>query len=161
MPTEMRISVGVIPSRTVLLPEPPNASSPMRSKRLRTTQAHRELYHLKPIQDGEGFGLTALHFEAESGACTLALALEDWTIGMALRQDSQYQTDATLMRVWKAATLRAPSAAAVILSFRVSSERISNQPVCGSHIVPRIVRMPRIGSSIAAAPEHPPAMRSE
>src|ERR1700757_2148042 len=61
----------------------------MGSKRLRTTQAHRELDHVKPIQDGEGFGLTPLHFEAESGAWTLALALEDWTIGMALRQESQ------------------------------------------------------------------------
>src|ERR1700748_3837103 len=61
----------------------------MRSKRLRTTQAHRELDYLKPIQDGEGFGLTPLHFEAESGAWTLASALEDWTIGMALRQESQ------------------------------------------------------------------------
>ena len=30
----------------------------MRSKRLRTTQAHRELDHGEPIQDGEGFGLT-------------------------------------------------------------------------------------------------------
>ena len=29
----------------------------MRSERLRTTQAHRELDHLKPIQDGKGFGL--------------------------------------------------------------------------------------------------------
>src|ERR1700757_680548 len=61
----------------------------MGSKRLRTTKAHRELDHRKPIQDGESFGLTPLHFEAESGAWTLALALEDWTIGMALRQESQ------------------------------------------------------------------------
>ena len=61
----------------------------MRSESLRTTQAHRELDHLKPIQDGKGFGLTPPHFEAESGAWTLALALEDWTIGMALRQESQ------------------------------------------------------------------------
>src|ERR1700730_16156899 len=61
----------------------------MRSKSLRTAQAHRELDHFKPIQDGKGFGLTPPHFEAESGAWTLALALEDWTIGMALRQESQ------------------------------------------------------------------------
>src|SRR5215469_7070151 len=39
----------------------------MRSERLRTTQAHRELDHLKPIQDGKGFGLTPLYFKAESG----------------------------------------------------------------------------------------------
>jgi hypothetical protein len=65
----------------------------MRSKSLRTTQAHRELDHFKLIQDGKGFGLTPPHFEAESGAWTLALALEDWTIGMALRQESQ--TEAT------------------------------------------------------------------
>src|SRR6202023_1208203 len=58
-------------------------------KSLRTTQAHRELDHFKLIQDGKGFGLTSLHLEAESGAWTLALALEDWTIGMALRQESQ------------------------------------------------------------------------
>jgi hypothetical protein len=51
----------------------------MRSKSLRTTQAHRKLDHLKPIQDGKGFGLTPPHFEAESGAWTLALALEDRT----------------------------------------------------------------------------------
>ena len=31
----------------------------------------------------------------------------------------------------------------------------------GSHIVPRIVRIPRIGSSAAAVPEQPPAIRSE
>jgi hypothetical protein len=49
----------------------------MRSKRLRTTQAYRELDHLKLVQDGKGFGLTPFHFEAESGAWTLALALED------------------------------------------------------------------------------------
>src|SRR5947209_748808 len=61
----------------------------MRGERLRTTQAHRELDHLEPIQDGEGFGFTPLHFEAESGAWTFALALEDSTIGMALRQESQ------------------------------------------------------------------------
>src|SRR5262245_10642903 len=61
----------------------------MRSKRFRTTEAHRELDHLKPIQDGKGFGLTPLHFEAESGAWTSALSLEDWTIGMALRQEPQ------------------------------------------------------------------------
>jgi len=61
----------------------------MRSKRLRTTQAHREFDHLEAIQDGKGFGLTPRHFEAESGAWTLALALEDWSIGMALRQESQ------------------------------------------------------------------------
>src|SRR5215471_16022816 len=61
----------------------------MRSKRLRTTQAHRQLDHLKPIQDGKGLGLASPHFEAESGAWALALALEDWTIGMALRQESQ------------------------------------------------------------------------
>ena len=67
----------------------------MRSESLRTTKAHRELDHLEPIQDGKGFGLTPSHFEAESGAWTLALALEDWTIGMALRQNSRYQTDAT------------------------------------------------------------------
>src|SRR5215470_5716776 len=61
----------------------------MRSKRLCATQAHRELDHLEPIQDGKGSGLVPLHFEAESGACTLALALEDWTIGMALGQEPQ------------------------------------------------------------------------
>src|SRR6185437_14019291 len=61
----------------------------MRSERLGTTQAHRELNHLKPIQDGKGFGLTSPHFETERGARTLALTLEDWTIGMALRQESQ------------------------------------------------------------------------
>src|SRR6516164_3378135 len=61
----------------------------MRGERLRTTQAHRELDHLKPIQDGKGFGLTPLHIEAESGAWTLALALEDRTIGMAPWQESQ------------------------------------------------------------------------
>src|SRR5690348_1212646 len=61
----------------------------MRSKSLGTTQAHRELDDFKPIQGGKGFGLTPLHFEAEGGAWTLALALEDWTIGMALRQESQ------------------------------------------------------------------------
>src|SRR5215831_3206656 len=61
----------------------------MRSKSLRTAEAHRELDHFKLIQDGKSFGLTAPHFEAESGAWTLALALEDWTIGMALRQESQ------------------------------------------------------------------------
>src|SRR5271166_1760024 len=61
----------------------------------------------------------------------------------------------------KIRTLRAPSAEAVILSLSVSSDRISIQPVLGSHIVPRIVRMPRIGSSAWAAPEHPPAIRSE
>src|SRR6516162_5846984 len=59
------------------------------SERLRTTQAHRELDHLEAIQDGKGLGLTPLHFEAESGAWALALALEDWTIGMALWQESQ------------------------------------------------------------------------
>src|ERR1700720_4785080 len=134
----------------------------MRRESLRPTQAPRELDHLQPIQDGKGFGLTSPHFEAESGAWTLALALEDWTIGMALRQESQIPDRRDLrMSIEEGATLRAPSAAAVILSFRISSERISNQPVCGSHIAPRIVRMPRIGSSIAAAPEHPPAMRSE
>ena len=47
----------------------------MRSKRLRTTQTHRELDHLEAIEDGKGFGLTPLHFEAESGAWPLALAL--------------------------------------------------------------------------------------
>src|SRR5262249_21156876 len=61
----------------------------MRSESLRTTQADRELDHLKPIQDGKGFGLTPLHFEAESGAWALALALKHWTIGVALRQVSQ------------------------------------------------------------------------
>src|ERR1700730_2689640 len=61
----------------------------MRSESLRTTQAYRELDHFKPIQDSKGFGLTSLHFEAESGAWTLALVLKDWTIGMALRQESQ------------------------------------------------------------------------
>ena len=30
----------------------------MRSKRLRTTQAHRELDHLEAIEDGKGFGPT-------------------------------------------------------------------------------------------------------
>src|SRR6516165_1543823 len=61
----------------------------MRSESLRATQAHRELDHLKPIQDGKGFGLTPPYFEAESGAWALALALEDCTIGMALRQKTQ------------------------------------------------------------------------
>src|SRR5580693_8735586 len=61
----------------------------MRSESLRTTQAYRELDHFKPIQDSKGFGLTSLHFEAESGARTVALVLKDWTIGMALRQESQ------------------------------------------------------------------------
>ena len=61
----------------------------------------------------------------------------------------------------ESATLRAPSAEAVILSLRVSRERIRSHPVFGSHIVPRIVRMPRTGSSAAVAPEHPPAIRSE
>jgi hypothetical protein len=61
----------------------------MRSESLLTTQAYRELDHFKPIQDSKGFGLTSLHFEAESGAWTLALVLKDWTIGMALRQESQ------------------------------------------------------------------------
>src|SRR5215831_198670 len=61
----------------------------MRSKSLGAGQAHRELDHFKPIQDGKGFGLTTLHFEAESGAWTPALALEGGTIGMALRQESQ------------------------------------------------------------------------
>ena len=67
----------------------PPAVSPMRtwmrSKGLRTTQADRELDRFKLIQVGKGFGLTAPHFEAESGAWTLALVLEDWTIEMALR----------------------------------------------------------------------------
>ena len=67
----------------------------MRSKRLRTTQAHRELDHLQPIQDGKGFGLTSPHFEAESGAWALALALEDWTIGWPSGKNPRYQTDAT------------------------------------------------------------------
>ena len=61
----------------------------MRSKRLRTTQAHRELDHLEPIQDGKGFGLTARYFEAERGARALALALEDWKIRMTLWQEPQ------------------------------------------------------------------------
>src|SRR4029077_7518160 len=61
----------------------------MRSKRLRTTQAHRELDHLEAIQDVNGSCVTPVHFEAESGAWALALALEDWTIEMALRQESQ------------------------------------------------------------------------
>src|ERR1700746_1591504 len=61
----------------------------MRSQSLRTTQAHCELDHLQPIQDSKGFGLTPPHFEAESGAWTFALALEDRAIGMALRQESQ------------------------------------------------------------------------
>src|SRR6516164_8216615 len=61
----------------------------MRSESLRTTQAHRELDHLEVIQDGKGLSLTSPHFEAEGGAWTLALALKDWTIGMALWQESQ------------------------------------------------------------------------
>ena len=50
----------------------------MRSEKS-TTQAYRELDHFKPIQDSKGFGLTSVHFEAESGAWTLALVLKDWT----------------------------------------------------------------------------------
>src|SRR5438477_12254711 len=46
----------------------------MRSKRLRTTQAHRELDHGEPIQDGEGLGLTPVHSEAECGAWPLTVA---------------------------------------------------------------------------------------
>src|SRR5215471_11724692 len=61
----------------------------MRSERLRTTEAHREFYYLKPIQNGKSFGLTPLHIEAESGSWTLALALENWTVGMPLRQEAQ------------------------------------------------------------------------
>src|SRR5215469_12036917 len=61
----------------------------MRSESLRTAQAHRELDHLEPIQDGKGIGLTSPHFEAERGTRALALSLEDWTIGMALRQESE------------------------------------------------------------------------
>ena len=66
----------------------------MRGERLRTTQAHREFNHLEPIQHGKGFGLASLHFEAERGARTLALALEDWTIGMPSGKNPRYQTDA-------------------------------------------------------------------
>ena len=55
----------------------------------------------------------------------------------------------------------APAAPASMRSFSVSSERISSQAVCGSHIVPSVERMRRTGASIAFAPEAPPAMRSE
>src|SRR5262249_24467722 len=61
----------------------------MRSERLRTTQAHRELDDLKTIQDGKGFRLASPPFEAESGAWALALPLEDCTVGMAFRQEPQ------------------------------------------------------------------------
>ena len=67
----------------------------MRRERLRTTQAHRELDHLKPIQDGKGFGLTPRHFEAESGAWALALALETGGSGWPSGKNPRYQTDAT------------------------------------------------------------------
>src|SRR5271168_4336593 len=134
----------------------------VRGQSLGPAQADRELDHLELIQHREGFGFAALDLEAESRARAFALALEDLPIGVVLGRKPRYQTAATL--AWprrKSATLRAPSAAAVILSFRVSSDRINIQPVLGSHIVPRIVRMPRIGSSAWAAPEQPPAIRSE
>src|SRR6516225_6476777 len=129
----------------------------MRSKSLRTTQAHRELDHFKLIQDGKGFGLTSLHFEAESGAWTLALALEDWTIGMALRQEAQIPDRCDLrMSIEEGCDLARAFRSGPHSEFQ-GFKRPSNQPVCGSHIVPRIVRMPRIGSSIEVTPEHPPA----
>src|SRR5262249_6381822 len=68
----------------------------MRSKSLRTAQAHRELDHFKLIQDGKSFGLTGPHFEAESGAWTLAYwrsktGQSGWPFG----KNPRYHTDAT------------------------------------------------------------------
>ena len=59
------------------------------------------------------------------------------------------------------ATLRALPASASMRNFIVSNERISSHVVCGSHIVPRIVRMPRTGSILAREPEQLPAIKSE
>src|SRR6516165_8370707 len=68
--------------------------------------------------------------------------------GWAFGRKPRYQTEATFeLAARKLATCSAPCDDAVILTFNVSSERINSQPVCGSHIVPRIVRMPRIGCS--------------
>ena len=90
IPTEMRISVGVIPSRnrscsgmsewviaagceaSVSVP-PRLTASLITLRRSRTAKA----------------SAPPLHFEAESGARAPALALEDWTIGMALWQEPQ------------------------------------------------------------------------
>ena len=156
IPTDSRISAGVMPSRIC-------SSGGMsewvieagcEASALRPAEADRELEHLEPVERGEGLRLAALDLEGEGRAGAPALAFEQRPVGMIRRAGSpRYQTEAT--RGWllrKPATLRAPSADAVIRSFRVSSERIRSQPVCGSHIVPRIVRMPRIGLERGARP---------
>src|SRR6516164_3001653 len=145
----MRISVGVIPSRnrsssgmsewviaagceaSVSVP-PRLTASLITLSRSRTAKASASPPLTSKLKVEPGL----LHWRSKTGR-------SGWPPG----KKSKYQTDATFGCVLrKSATLHAPSAAAVILSFKVSSERISNQPVCGSHIVPRIVRMPRIGS---------------
>ena len=156
MPTDRRMRAGVMPKRIC-------SSGGMSECVIEAgceasvsvpPQADDEPDHFEPVEHGEGFRLAALDLEAEGRACALALPLEDRPIGVVLGQEPQvpFRGDRR-----SPPTLRAPSAAAVILSFRVSSERIRSQPVCGSRIVPRIVR---ISSPADARVPRPPSSRS-
>ena len=164
MPTDRRIRAGVIPRRIcssggisewvmaagceARVSVPPRlTASLITSSRSRTAKASAS----PPLTSKLKVEPAPLHWCSNTSR-------SGWPSG----RKPKYQTEATA--AWprrNSATLRAPSAAAVILSFKVSSERINSQPVLGSHIVPRIVRMPRIGSSAAVVPEQPPAIRSE
>src|SRR5947199_9474624 len=91
MPTEIRMRVDVIPSR--------NRSSSGMSECVIAAGCEASvsvpprltasLITVSRSRTAKASASPPLHFEAESGAWTLALALEDWTIGMALRQESQ------------------------------------------------------------------------
>src|SRR6516162_551034 len=87
----MRISAGVMPSR--------NRSSAEMSEWVIAAGCEASvsvpprltasLITLSRSRTAKASASPPTHFEAESGAWALALALEDWTIGMALRQESQ------------------------------------------------------------------------
>ena len=67
----------------------------MRSKRLRTTQAYRELDHLKLIQDGKSFGLTALTSKLKVEPGPLHWRSKTGRSGWPSGKNSRYQTAVT------------------------------------------------------------------
>lgn len=49
----------------------------MRDQRLGATEADRELHDLQPVQNGDGFGLAAVHLEGEDRAAVERPAIQD------------------------------------------------------------------------------------
>ena len=123
----------------------------MRGERLGAAEADGELDHFEPVEKANASASPPLTSNEKVEPGALALPLEDRPVGMILRQKAEIpdvrdlgMIAQKLRHLARALGARRPCAASASPASASAASRC-----CGSHMVPRIVRMPRTGASSA------------